>query len=114
MAAIERKTKTTIAVVRALFTLPESERHGFGIALASSCRAGTVYKILDRLMEDGWLSFRWEPNPNDKNPPRKVFSFTERGGREASAFLRSIDPVLVPADRVKAEPAGSATEVTSA
>ncbi|MFC7900157.1 PadR family transcriptional regulator [Streptomyces griseoincarnatus] len=96
MGVIERKTKTTVAVVRALFTLPESERHGFGIALASKCRAGTVYKILDRLMEEGWLTFRWEPNANEKNPPRKVFSFTEKGGREASAFLRGLDPVVFP------------------
>ncbi|MEU6102740.1 PadR family transcriptional regulator [Streptomyces flaveolus] len=96
MAAIERKTKTTVAVVRALFALPEAERHGFGIALASKCKAGTVYKILDRLMEDGWLTFRWEPNINEKNPPRKVFRFTEKGGREAAAFLRGLDPVVFP------------------
>ncbi|MGW4102070.1 PadR family transcriptional regulator [Streptomyces sp. NPDC004976] len=96
MGAIERKTKTTVAVVRALYALPEEQRHGFGIALASKCRAGTVYKILDRLLEDGWLTFRWEANPNEKNPPRKVFSFTEKGGREAAAFLQSLDPVVFP------------------
>ncbi|MEJ8636584.1 PadR family transcriptional regulator [Streptomyces sp. MS2.AVA.5] len=103
MGAIERKTKTTVAVVRALLTLPEVERHGFGIALASKCKAGTVYKILDRLMEDGWLTFRWEPNPNEKNPPRKVFSFTEKGGREAAVFLRSLDPAEFPTPAPKPE-----------
>ena len=38
---------------------------------------GTLYPLLTRLKNDGFLSYRWEESPS--GPPRKYFTLTETG-----------------------------------
>ena len=38
---------------------------------------GTLYPLLTRLKNQGYLSYRWEESPS--GPPRKYYSLTERG-----------------------------------
>ena len=45
---------------------------------------GTIYPILTRQKNQGYLSYRWEESP--QGPPRKYYSITERG-REVLAQL---------------------------
>ena len=40
---------------------------------------GTLYPLLTRLKNDGYLNYRWEESKS--GPPRKYYSITEIGGR---------------------------------
>lgn len=40
---------------------------------------GTLYPLLTRLKNDGWLSYRWEES--NAGPPRKYYRLTEEGHR---------------------------------
>lgn len=45
---------------------------------------GTLYPLLTRLKNAGYLSYRWEESP--QGPPRKVYTLTD-SGREYLRFL---------------------------
>ena len=45
---------------------------------------GTLYPLLTRLKNAGYLSYRWEESP--QGPPRKVYTLTD-AGREYLRFL---------------------------
>lgn len=45
---------------------------------------GTLYPLLTRLKNAGYLSYRWEESP--QGPPRKVYALTD-AGREYLRFL---------------------------
>jgi PadR family transcriptional regulator PadR len=46
---------------------------------------GTLYPLLMRQKNQGWLGYRWEESP--QGPPRKYYSLTEKG----RALLRELD-----------------------
>jgi PadR family transcriptional regulator PadR len=46
---------------------------------------GTLYPLLMRQKNQGWLGYRWEESP--QGPPRKYYSLTEKG----KALLRELD-----------------------
>lgn len=48
---------------------------------------GTVYPILTRLKNDGYLTYRWEESP--KGPPRKYYMSTETGNSFAESLWKS-------------------------
>ena len=50
-----------------------------------SFKEGTLYPILTRMKNAGYLTYRWEESP--QGPPRKYYTLTE-DGRE---YLRSLD-----------------------
>ena len=62
--------------------------HGWAIIKASRRGGPTVYKILERLTEMGWVTGRWDdqpPNPN--RPPRRYYRLTRDGADLARALL---------------------------
>ena len=46
---------------------------------------GTLYPILTRMKNAGYLTYRWEESP--QGPPRKYYTLTEDG----KAYLKSLD-----------------------
>ena len=46
---------------------------------------GTLYPILTRMKNAGYLTYRWEESP--QGPPRKYYTLTEEG----RAYLASLD-----------------------
>ena len=46
---------------------------------------GTLYPILTRMKNAGYLTYRWEESP--QGPPRKYYTLTEQG----RAYLASLD-----------------------
>ncbi|HEY1116701.1 MAG TPA: helix-turn-helix transcriptional regulator [Acidimicrobiales bacterium] len=66
--------------------------HGFGLAQAMGegrsgrlIGHGTVYKALARLEDMGLLASRWEPDPPDGRPRRRLYELTAAGARAAAA-----------------------------
>ncbi len=81
-----RVTRPLLQVLAALNAADEV--HGWAIAKDTGRGGPTVYKLLDRLAAEGWVSARWEPVDDDgpARPRRRYYRLTERG-RERSAVL---------------------------
>lgn len=70
--------------------------HGFGLAQSmgegGSDRLighGTLYKALARLEEMGMLDSRWEDDPPDGRPRRRLYQLTAAGARAAATSHRT-------------------------
>jgi len=70
----------------------DSSFHGFGLAHAMGegrsgklIGHGTLYKALARLEEMGLLDSRWEDDPPDGRPRRRLYQLTAAGARAAAA-----------------------------
>lgn len=66
--------------------------HGFGLAQSLGegrssglIGHGTLYKALGRLEEMGLLDSRWEDDPPDGRPRRRLYQLTPAGARAAAA-----------------------------
>jgi DNA-binding PadR family transcriptional regulator len=55
-----RLTHHTKLVLSVLLDAPTKESYGFELARASGLPSGTIYPILRRLEDEGWLTSRWE------------------------------------------------------
>ncbi|MEV4703428.1 PadR family transcriptional regulator [Actinoplanes sp. NPDC049316] len=103
-----RMTVTTARVLAVLLTEPEADRYGLDLMRATGLSSGSLYPILHRLQEAGWLSARWEEiDPAaEGRPARRFYRLTPDGvvqARQALAELRT--QTTVPAATGKASPA---------
>ncbi|NRQ30597.1 PadR family transcriptional regulator [Nonomuraea sp. NN258] len=84
-------TMTTQAVLRVLLTDPDRARYGLELCDLAGMPSGTVYPILARLEQVGWVESRWEDpetHVDAKRPRRRYYRVTSDGaerGREAIA-----------------------------
>lgn len=111
-----RMTITVQLVLRALLAYPDREMYGFEIIRGSGLQSGTVYPVLGRLEDAGWLSARGEViDPHaEKRPPRRYYRLTADGlvqAREAMghaavqlAALGIADAARVPAEAAEGSP----------
>ncbi|MGW7331789.1 PadR family transcriptional regulator [Streptomyces sp. NPDC054840] len=84
-----RMTLATRAVLSAFLAGPADEHYGLQIAEAADLPGGTIYPILIRLEQCGWLVSRWEDiDPQEEGRPRRRFyRLSERGAQSASTAL---------------------------
>jgi PadR family transcriptional regulator PadR len=71
---------------------PADETYGFELSQAAGLAAGSVYPILQRLQEAGWVTSRREDiSKRDGQPgrPREFYRLTGHGRREARKALAS-------------------------
>ena len=69
------------------------ETYGWRIVAASGLGGPTVYRMLERMTEAGWLTSRWaEPEPEPGKPNRRFYKLTETGEQEARAILAAHRP----------------------
>ena len=67
--------------------------HGWAIMKATRRPGPTVYGVLDRLEDIGWISGRWEDeNPEPGKPRRRLYSITPTGVIGARELLRERRP----------------------
>lgn len=74
-------------MLRALAAPALQVRFGYEIMEETGLTSGSVYPILHRLEEAGWLSSGAEPSPIQGKPPRRCYRFTELGRAEAAKVL---------------------------
>lgn len=85
-----RLTKPTIGVLEALLAATEAKpAWGLSICADADLGPGTVYPILDRLTERGWITSRDETGPHPGRPARRYYEFTEDGRALAQAALEA-------------------------
>jgi DNA-binding PadR family transcriptional regulator len=93
MAGPQRVTTPTLQVLAAFLSdLSRSDWYGRALAQHTGLGAGTVLQVLYRLeREYGWLESRWEDQTiaaREGRPPRKFYTLTGLGEREATALLQ--------------------------
>jgi PadR family transcriptional regulator, regulatory protein PadR len=70
----------------------DRELHGWAILKATKRAGPTVYGVLDRLEDAGWITGRWEDQPANANTPRRrLYRLTPAGavaGRDLVAARR--------------------------
>jgi PadR family transcriptional regulator PadR len=85
MGANVRTSKQTLKLLAALTAKAASWHYGYALSRETSLQSGTLYPILMRLEERGWLETQWEtPQPiaekRGGRPPRHMYRLTA-GGR---------------------------------
>jgi PadR family transcriptional regulator, regulatory protein PadR len=72
------------------------ELHGWAILKATKRSGPTVYGVLDRLEDAGWVVGRWEEQPPNTNTPRRrLYQLTGDGVVAARDLLASRRPAAL-------------------
>jgi DNA-binding PadR family transcriptional regulator len=81
---------------------PREWRHGYDLSKATALKSGTLYPILVRLTDRGFLETQWQPAPEPGRPPRHLYRLTTRGAEFVElelAACASRAPLVVKASR---------------
>ncbi|MGW3152795.1 PadR family transcriptional regulator [Streptomyces sp. NPDC001089] len=85
-----RLTKPTIGVLEVLLSATaDAPAWGLSICRDADLGPGTVYPILDRLTERGWITSREETGPHPGRPARRFYELTGSGRLLASEALQA-------------------------
>jgi DNA-binding PadR family transcriptional regulator len=85
-----------------LLALADSDRHGYGIIQdvsaatggALALRTGTLYNILKRLLEEGWIAESDARPARDDDERRRYYRLTPQGRRELQAEAQRLEQVV--------------------
>lgn len=69
----------TTTVLLALMEDPAAWRHGYDLCRQTGLKAGSMYPILMRLADRGWLETAWERDVSTGRPPRHLYRLTGQG-----------------------------------
>ena len=91
----------TSVVFEILVTLASGDRHGYAILTevrdrsGESLRAGSLYRAINRVLQDGLIEERDErPDPAIDDERRRYYRLTELGRRVAAAEAARLDGQL--------------------
>jgi PadR family transcriptional regulator, regulatory protein PadR len=89
MAKEPKMTRQTLQILSALVEDPEREWYGLELSGRSGLKTGSIYPILGRLLESGWLERHWEDvDPAaEGRPRRRLYRLTRVGERSARLAL---------------------------
>ncbi len=80
---MQRLTRTTARTLLAFLEAPRDWRYGYDLMKVADLSSGTLYPLLARLTEDGWLESRWEESELPGKPPRQMYRLTVSGRIQA-------------------------------
>jgi DNA-binding PadR family transcriptional regulator len=86
-------TLQTQLVVRALLEEPARERYGLELGDLTGLPSGTIYPILARLEQVGWVESRWEdPAVHEAagRPRRRFYRLTPDGAEQVRGALARV------------------------
>ncbi len=89
-------TTTVATVVAALLERPDADHYGLALMRGTGLASGTLYPVLARLREAGWIEARWEEiDPVAAGrPARRYYRLTPDGAvlarRELAALHRRV------------------------
>lgn len=83
-----KRSRTLLLVASVLLAAPgDAQHYGYDLCKATGVRSGTMYPLLRRLLNAGWLSDGWESQAEAVDrPPRRYYRMTAEG-REMLASL---------------------------
>lgn len=93
-----RMTLPTARVLAALLAEPDAERYGLDLMQATGLASGTLYPILHRLQEAGWLQSAWEQvDPSaEGRPARRYYKLSGAGVEQARQSLAELHAATTP------------------
>ena len=80
---MQRLTRPTARTLLAFLETPRDWRYGYDLMKVADLSSGTLYPLLARLTEDGWLESRWEESELPGKPPRQMYRLTASGRIQA-------------------------------
>jgi DNA-binding PadR family transcriptional regulator len=83
MQRIRRSSGQTLNLLRALMDEPRKWHHGYELSKATELLSGTLYPILMRLSDRGFLEHKWLESQEPGRPPRHVYRLTAKGVKHA-------------------------------
>jgi PadR family transcriptional regulator, regulatory protein PadR len=100
-------TTQTLQLIGVLLSEPEAEWYGLQLAGEAALKSGSVYVVLARLEQAGWLTSRWEQiDPSaEGRPRRRLYALTGEGQRAASDAIEQHLAALTGARSARATPA---------
>ena len=82
----DKVTRQFLAVTSYLVTAGDKEVYGYAISEATGLHRPTVYKMLERMAEMGWLTQRWD-TPT-AGATRRLYRLTDPARKAAAALMR--------------------------
>src|SRR5438105_13484861 len=77
----------TLRVLRLLLEEPTAWHYGYEISQQTGLKSGTLYPILIRLADQGWLETRWAEPQQQGRTARHTYRLTPVGARAASTLV---------------------------
>ncbi|GIF53876.1 PadR family transcriptional regulator [Asanoa ferruginea] len=100
-----RVTAGVAKVLAAFLHDPASDRYGLDLMNATGMPSGTLYPILARLRQAGWVRAEWEIlDPEAARPPRRYYRLTAHGVAAARQGVAQLYQQLGPAVRPSTKP----------
>lgn len=87
MTRRKKLSAQTVFVLQALLERPLAWRHGYDLSKELGLQSGTLYPILMRLTDNGFLESRWQPPSRAGAPARHAYRLTQAGLAAAQATL---------------------------
>jgi DNA-binding PadR family transcriptional regulator len=90
MAGVPRMTLQVQLVARALLEAGEAESYGLQLCAVTGLPSGTVYPIIARLEQAGWLDSWWEDpvrHTTEGRPRRRYYRLSQDGAQTARLAL---------------------------
>ena len=81
-----RLSPHSIQVLDALASQRGEWCHGYELMRSTGMQSGSLYPILMRLVERGWLEATWEPDPPVGRPRRHLYRLSGEGVRARAAL----------------------------
>lgn len=82
-------TLATLKVLRVFAAEPSTNQYGLALIRASGLKGGSLYPILSRLENEGWIAGTWEDIDEQSagRRRRRYYRLTTKGQAEALAVL---------------------------
>src|SRR5436305_8311557 len=87
MARQPNTSPQTLQVLRLLLEEPTAWHYGYEISQRTRLKSGTLYPILIRLADQGWLETRWAESERQGRPARHTYRLTQVGLKQASTLV---------------------------
>ncbi len=83
----------TRAVLAAFMARPADEHYGLQVSEAAGLAPGSIYPILIRLEQCGWLESRWEEIDKhaEGRPARRYYRLSEKGAQDVPLALAKVN-----------------------
>jgi len=90
-------SRQTLSVLSHLGAAPAEWRYGYDLCKATGLKSGTLYPLLIRLHEQGYLEAEWRAPEVEGRPPRHAYRLTPAGRALAGeAVVADARPALRP------------------
>ena len=93
---ISEQTRTALA---SFLAQPQEWRYGYDMTRETGLKSGTLYPLLMRLHDQGFLEAEWRPSAKAGRPPRHAYRLTASGIALAREMRRAT--AMVPSMRLE-------------